>query len=200
MAYASSLDILSRFMEERGLVIDNKIKVIISSAEKLEESTRSRLKSVFKNTDVISRYSNQENGILAQELLSNSSFFVLNHSSYKFEFLKINLDEKAREGELSRIVITDLYNKAVPMIRDIGIYEYSNKYGVISKSIEGRKRDFIYSTDGKLLSPSFITSNMWMANVVDQFQFIQTGPTDYTLKIKLQSRKDLDLDKNIKKF
>ena len=107
------------------------VEIVISGAEFLNETTRNNLKKVF-GCNVVSRYSNQENGILAQELI-DSNYFMINNASYHIEFLKIDSDQEAEIGELSRIVITDLFNFATPMIRydtgDLAVVEEHDKYG-----------------------------------------------------------------------
>lgn len=161
------------------------VKTIISGAEALPEKTRNKLKQVF-GVCPVSGYSNQENGVLAQELLGTKKF-KLNIASYYFEFLKVNSDEKAEYGELARVVVTDLFNYATPIIRydtgDLAVVEQDSVHGDVIISIEGRKRDFIYDTSGNLVSPGTITVNMWKFNKVKQFQFIQEDKTLYTLKL-----------------
>lgn len=186
LGYANSLDIISRYMLSKG---DNpsmfNIDVIISQSEILKDSTRENLKGLF-GCNVVSRYSNQENGIIAQEPIGEK-FFIINNASYFIEFLKLDSEEEASFGELSRIVITDLFNYSMPMIRydtgDLAIVEKNHKYGKVITSIEGRKRDFIYNTKGNIISPSAITVNMWNYKEIDQFQLIQEDKKIYTFKL-----------------
>lgn len=185
LAYASTLDVLSKYLLDKKDTSDMfSVKVIISGSEALNETTRNNLKKVF-SCNVVSRYSNQENGILAQELI-DSDYFIINDKSYYIEFLKLDSNEETEIGELSRIVVTDLFNYATPMIRydtgDLAIVEEHDKYGKVIRSIEGRKRDFIYNTEGGLLSPVAITNTMWDFNKLKQYQLIQNGKCDYVLK------------------
>lgn len=198
LGYATSLDIISKhFLESGDRPEMFSINTVISGAEVLSETTRSNLKKVF-GCNVVSRYSNQENGILAQEPI-DENYFIINNASYYIEFLKLDSDEEAEFGELSRVVITDLFNYAMPMIRydtgDLAIVEEHDKYGKVITSIEGRKRDFIYSTSGELLSPSVVTVNMWKYKKIKQFQLIQEDKCSYTLKIN--GAKDIYKDEEI---
>ena len=156
LSYASTLDVISKYMLEHNEE-QNKysVKSIFSSSELLQEETRKILKKIFK-CNVYSRYSNQENGILAQEISSNE-YYRLNEADYYIEFLKIDSDEEANKGEISRIVVTDLYNYATPIIRydtgDLAIYD-EDKYGnKIIKELYGRREDLIYNTRGRVVSP-----------------------------------------------
>lgn len=183
LSYASTLDVLSKYMEDCNNV-KFRVKSIISSSEILQDDTRKRLKDIFK-CNVVSRYSNQENGIIAQECIDFNEMH-LNEANYYVEFLKIDTDEPAEEGEISRVVITDLYNYAMPIIRydtgDLAIYKRCSECKTNSKvitSIYGRKVDIIYNTQGKTLSPHIITNNMWGIKGIKQFKFIQIDKTSY---------------------
>ena len=95
LGYATTLDLLSKYMLEKN---DDptmfNLRVIISSAEVLNDITKANLKKVF-GCNVVSRYSNQENGIIAQRPI-DENFYVINKASYHLEFLKINSDEEAK--------------------------------------------------------------------------------------------------------
>lgn len=186
LGYASSLDLLAQHLLEKGETPESfkRMKVVISGSEILSDKARRNLKRVF-GCNVVSRYSNQENGLIAQEVSDN--VFLINRASYYLEFLKPNSNEHARPGELSRIVLTDLFNYAMPMIRydtgDLAIFDEHPDYGRVITSIEGRVRDFFYDTQDRLLSPSAITVQMWKFDRLRQFQFIQDGRAKYLLKV-----------------
>ncbi len=186
LGYASSLDLLAQHLLEKGETPESfkRMKVVISGSEILSDKARRNLKRAF-GCNVVSRYSNQENGLIAQEVSDN--VFLINRASYYLEFLKPNSNEHARPGELSRIVLTDLFNYAMPMIRydtgDLAIFDEHPDYGRVITSIEGRVRDFFYDTQDRLLSPSAITVQMWKFDRLRQFQFIQDGRAKYLLKV-----------------
>lgn len=194
-AYASSLDGLSDYLMQQG---DNRsmfsIKSIISTAEALSDRTRERLQKLFDAT-IISRYSNQENGILAQEMIKKEGFKI-NKASYYIEFLKIDSDEEAEFGELARVVVTDLFNYAVPIIRydtgDLAIIEKLTKNKKIIKSIEGRILDFVYDTSGNMLSSHIISRLMSSYKEIRQFQFVQESENKYIVKINSHDSHDID--------
>lgn len=189
LGYANTLDVLSKRMEKEKDTSDMfNLKIIISGAERLKKTTKERLKRII-GCNVVSRYSNQENGILAQQCIDKDEFH-LNTSSYYFEFLKMDRDEPANVGELARIVITDLYNKAMPIIRyDTGdICELQEtiqcqwKTKVI-KDVMGRKVDMIYDTQGNPISGHW-SSVLWEFDKLKQHQLIQEKEKEYILKVK----------------
>lgn len=120
----------------------NGLKSIFTNASYCPIQTKIKLEEIFK-VPIIDRYSNQECGVLAQTKSTKSSF-VVNTASYYIEILKIDSDEPASENELGRIVVTDLYNYNMPLIRydtgDLAVYQKkSDGLGIeIIKEVHGR--------------------------------------------------------------
>lgn len=189
IGYASTLNMLADYLDKNNYhPSDFSVKTILSGSEVLTEKTRSTLKKVF-GCNVISLYSNQENGMLAIECNSNKEFH-LNNASYIFEVLKIDKDEPADAGELGRIVVTDLYNYAMPLIRydtgDLTVRKERSDcdmQGEVVERIEGRKVDVVYDTNGKALSPHAITNGLWRFDQLRQFQLIQKSRCKYELTV-----------------
>lgn len=197
LGYPSTFEILATYCLNKN---DNpemfNIKTIISSAETLNVSTREKLKNLF-GCQIVSRYANQENGILAQELL-DEDFYVLNKGNYYFEFLKLDSDEKAEYGELARIIITDLNNYAMPMIRydtkDIAIVGEHEQYGEVILSIYGRREDQIYDTEGMPISIGTVDYEMIRYSLIDQYQIVQNSKYEYLLRVVGAKAKYQDCD------
>lgn len=161
------------------------VKSIISMAEELPLHTKKELKEIFK-CPVVSRYSNQEMGMFAQQPTSGEDYFLTNEASYHFEFLKIDSDDEAEEGELSRIVITDLFNKAVPLIRyetgDLCTFGIKNNRKYI-QTVQGRANDLLKNNNGELLPPYLIIYALWHFKGVTQFQLTQENLSSVSLKL-----------------
>lgn len=192
LAYASTYDALKDYFRRKGhsAVGSSKIHGLVSSSEMLFDDTRVAMSEAF-NCRCFSRYSNQENGIIGQDDTENNTF-ILNEAHYIVEILTMDADEPAVEGQVGRIVITDLYNYAMPMIRydtgDIGSITYVERNGVKKKAITnfgGRRVDVVYDCHGKRLSPHSITNAFWSFREIWQFQFIQESETQYTVKINV---------------
>lgn len=106
--------------------------------------------------------------------------------------MKVDSDEPANLGEAGRIVITDLFNYAFPMIRydtgDLGVMEYPENGGFPKlKEIYGRVRDCVYTVDGSLVSPAKISVMMWGAEGIKQWQFIQEDKDRYVLRLNCEN-------------
>ena len=184
--YASSLDILSHYLlEKHDKPQMFNIETVISIAEQLKENTRENLVRIF-NCSVVSRYSNQENGILAQELIVDK-LFKINKASYYIEFLKIDSNQEAKPGDVARIVVTDLFNYAMPIIRydtgDLCLFEKHNEFGIVITSVLGRKVDYVYDTQGRTLTYQSISKRMDNFDKIKQYQFIQEDKITYKIKL-----------------
>ncbi len=205
LSYASSLDILTKFLEDNFNEEKYDLNSIISSSEILQDVVRKRVKKVFK-CNIVSRYSNEENGILAQDCIDDNYEMHLNVANYYFEFLKLEKDEPAKEGELARIVVTDLWNYALPMIRydtgDLAIVGDANcKVGddKVIKKIFGRKVDLIYDVKGNPISPFVINNNMSVMKGIKQYKFVQVEKNKYKIILNL-NKKDFEENKLKKTF
>jgi phenylacetate-CoA ligase len=164
------------------------IKIILSGAEVLTDMTREKLKKVF-DCPIISVYPNQENGLLAEECTTCREFHV-NTASYHIELLKIDSDEPAEIGEPGRIVVTDLFNHAMPLIRydtgDIGMWKKEAECGwksPVLSCIQGRLADFVFDTSGRKVSPFTIATCLCTFDKIQQFQFVQKKEKQYILKL-----------------
>lgn len=187
LSYPTTLIELAKFI----LSINTKreemnLTSVLCGGEGILEEDRRMLERVF-GCKVYRRYSNMEQGILGQDS-GDGGAYTLNWGSYYFECLKIDSDESTENEEVGRIVVTDLFNYAFPMIRydtgDLGtMVRSTNGQLPYFKEIFGRKRDCVYTVDGKLLSPSKIFALMWGIEGVHQWQFIQEERNQYHLKL-----------------
>lgn len=187
IAYPSTLETAVDFWLQH-FKNDSSIKTIISTSETLTDEVKMKLHKFFgEDVGVYARYSNTENGILGQET-DNSGVYRLNWASYYFEILKMDSDEPVKNGELGRIIVTDLYNKAFPMIRyDTGdvarLYVDDEEKLPEFGELYGRRMDLIYDTKGEVVSPFLLCRTMRLSKGIEQWQFIQESEREYTLKI-----------------
>ncbi len=189
--YASSLGILANYLKNNPHRLPS-LQIAIAGSEALHDDVRTNVKK-YLSCEIISQYADEECGILAQERIptqTQDNPMYLNHAGYIFEFLKQDSDEPVTYGELARIVITDLHNYAFPIIRydtgDVGILNppnsFSHGWPILGK-LFGRRLDVCYTTDGEPFSPMTIGRILKHYTSIMQWQFIQTGEKNYTLKI-----------------
>ncbi|MFD0836304.1 CoF synthetase [Mariniflexile aquimaris] len=187
LGYASGFDRLCQYLDATASKpLDAGFKSIIAISEHLSEQTRQRMAYYFK-TPVVSRYSNMENGIIAQQPTDGSTHFIINWASYHVEILDLEQDIPVAPGAIGRIVITDLFNYATPLIRydtgDLGAIDHSVSPPVFT-NIEGRRYDAIFNTDGQMVSPLLISSMVNYQGVL-QAQLIQEHKKHYVLKLNV---------------
>lgn len=190
LGYVSAFETLGKTIEnDQTIILKTRVNSVITMSEGITEYTR-KLGERFFGCVVLSRYSNIENGILAQQTLKDPDNFTVNTSSYFVEILALEEDVPVSMGSLGRIVVTDYFNEVMPLIRydtgDIGVmeekWEGSCRRLVLTR-IEGRKLDQIYNTNGALISSYIVYKNMWKYTELEQYQFIQKGPKEYRFKI-----------------
>ena len=195
LAYTSALETICNYVEKNhGKPLSGKFSSIIAVAEALGNDVRHKVRKYF-GVDAISRYSNSENGILAQRFSGNeASSFEINWASYFVELLDLNEDKPVQLGEPGRIVVTDLFNYAMPMLRydtgDVGIMEEDKTNGsLVFTKIEGRKMDMFTNTKGEYVS-SHIIHHILQFRGIEQFQFVQEDGDEYIIKLKVSKKLD----------
>lgn len=174
--YASSVyDFLTYVRKEKIEARKLSVKLIVCDSDELTSANRKALEDTF-DCIVINRYDNEENGLLAISSPHKDELTV-NYPSLYVELLKLDSDESVQPGEMGRVVVTDLFNHAMPLIRyDIGDLAVSpDEAGKIRtlSCISGRKADCVYSTDGKIISAVTISGITEVFDTIVRYQLVQ---------------------------
>lgn len=191
LAYSSALETIVSFLERTTPNYRFKnVRAVIAMSEAINDRTKALIHKYFK-VYAVSRYSNVENGIIAQQRANGDRAFELNMASYKIELLELDSDSPVPLGQPGRIVLTDYFNFAMPMIRydtgDIGVMEWDESIGKsVLTTVEGRKMDMVFNTSGEIVSSFTITNNMWLYPEIKQYQFIQLSKNAYKFKLNLE--------------
>jgi len=193
LGYTSAFEKICRYLDKiNSDPIDCNMVSIITMSEALNEYTYEAMKKYF-GVAPVSRYSNNENGILAQQDRTGSTKFIINSASYYLEIFDMDMDVLAAHGTHGRIVVTDLHNYAMPLIRydtgDIGVLGVDENNVPFLKSIEGRKLDLIYDTRGNIV-PSHISYKLCKYGDYKQFQLVQYGEKAYLIKLNTDTKVD----------
>lgn len=179
-ALASIYDAMARWIVSgKAPVWEGDFLAVFSVSEPLKETTRKIISEYFKCPMYV-LYANEENGVLGVEDGSGNGLRA-NNVDFTLEVLKMDCDEPAEDGEIGRLVITDYFNKAFPIIR----YENGDLLSVVNnedgsmyiKEIVGRLADTLYASDGSIVP--YFDGISFMEEFMDirQFQLIQD---DYT--------------------
>ncbi len=189
LGYASSLETLSRYIDAYQVDLSGfEVCSIIPISEAMPEGIRRRLREQF-HCPVCSWYSNEENGIMGVQIREKEEYYI-ETESYYYEVLKMDSDEPAMDGELGRLVITDLYNYAFPIIRyengDLAKCRREKKNGrmrLYLTEVYGRRNDMVYDCEGRMVSPYVINLEMWDLPGIRQYRFIQISEKSYTIEL-----------------
>lgn len=201
--YASSVCDFYNFLRNRQIDPKNlKIKLVVCDSDELTLRNKRALEKYF-SCPVINRYDNEENGLLAITKPYDDKF-ITNYTSLYFELLDINSDTSVAPGEVGRVVITDYFNKAMPLIRyDTGDLAVSNDIsGNIRtlSALKGRSSDYLYSVDGKKISGVAISGITEIFASIERYQLVQNSKSDFifTFSGELSNKHKSELDKRLK--
>jgi len=197
LGYPSAFEKMCNYLEKNNSKpLNCNVKSIIAMAEPLFDDIKKKMEFYFQNP-VVSRYSNVENGIIAQQI-PGKDYFKINWASYIVELLDFDKNIPVKNGELGRIVLTDLYNHATPMIRydtgDVGSFIVDktcdgNDFPMF-KSVQGRITDILRNPDGEVVSPFIIHAILHTYPELTQVQLVQKTVYEYTFKINCEGKFD----------
>ncbi|MFT4611224.1 MAG: phenylacetate-CoA ligase [Glaciecola sp.] len=198
IGYPSAFREICKYLDSiNSKPIKSNISSMIANAETLSFHTRKSVKKYF-GFDILSRYSNMENGILSQQISNEGENFHINWASYYIEILDLEKDVPAGYGELGRVVVTDLFNYNMPLIRydtgDLAVLNIDKNHynGAPSfTQVEGRRMDAIYDTKGKLMTT--VAYELEYFPELNQFQLIQETEKSYCVMVNSEGdfkRKD----------
>ena len=187
VGYSSALGELSDYIRKSGKDCSNcSVRASIPISETMPEPVRRTLEKQF-GCPVRAWYSNEENGIMGLQNEKDEGYRI-DTETYYYEILKMDSDEPAEPGELGRIVITDLFNYAYPILRydkgDTAVAvrkEKNGRFKLYLSELYGRRSDLIYDCKGNAVTPYIITNNLWDIEGVKQYRFIQEDVKDYTI-------------------
>ncbi len=202
IGFVSAYERICKYLDKTNAKpLNTSVKSIIAISESLTDYVKDKMQHYFK-VPVVSRYSNEEIGILAQQLPNMTDrSFEINWSSYHFEILDMNEDVPAKPGELGRIVVTDFFNYCMPLIRyDTGdIAKFGKTFGSNGipsryfERLEGRKMDAVYDTKGRMISSFIVYTKFYKHySLLKQYQFIQTKRNEYLVKLNVINSFDFE--------
>lgn len=189
--HSHSIYILASYLQ-RMAVRDLRPNGIISTSMMLLEPERRLIEDVF-NCRVTNRYGCEEVGLIGCECEQHRGLH-LNSDHIVVEFLKEDGTE-ARPGEEGNIIVTDLINRGMPLIRyrveDIGVPSdrtcLCGRGLPLMERVVGRQADFLKRPDGSLVAGvSLVERTLTAIPGIEQMQLIQ----DEMLRIRANVVKD----------
>jgi phenylacetate-CoA ligase len=161
LAYARSATMFARYLQAQGLTVPPP-RALVTSAEVLGPDDRALLESTF-GCRVFNRYGCREVSVIASECEQHQGLHTMAEGLY---VEVVCGDRPAAPGETGAILVTDLLNRAMPLIRyrigDLGSWEPGDcpcGRGLPRlRSVAGRVTDFLVGADGRLVSGVFLAT------------------------------------------
>jgi phenylacetate-CoA ligase len=160
--HAHSVYLFADYLHGRGMD-DIRPRGIITTAMVLHDWQRRRIEQVFR-CPVTNRYGCEEVSLIACECEHHDGLHV-NADNVYVEILRDG--QPARPGEAGAIVVTDLSNRAMPLLRyqvgDVAVLDERRcpcgRGLPLLKRLEGREADYVVTADGDLVSGISLTEN-----------------------------------------
>jgi phenylacetate-CoA ligase len=160
-AYARSLLMFAKYLDEAGLK-PWQTRSIVTSAEGLEPDERALVERVF-GCRLFNRYGCREVSVIASECDAHQGLHVMGEGLF---VEVVSGGRGAKPGEMGSILVTDLLNLAMPMIRyrigDVGAWEEGDcacgRQLPRLRQVHGRVTDFLVGGDGRLVSGVFLAT------------------------------------------
>ena len=190
----------SQTVDVAGYIIDkgiklNSVKGVITTGEPLYSNQRELIERAF-GCMVYDSYRTRDAGSIAQECEKHRGLHISAESVYVETVdtdLKNTEDDTSSDPGAGKILVTDLANYGMPLIRyengDIGALSDSGcdcgRGLPLLKEIGGRLVDVIYTTEGKKIAPVTLIPGMFLyIGIMNQFRIIQESFTHLRIMIK----------------
>lgn len=199
-AYARAAVLFARYLQARGWT-PHRPHSIVTSAEVLEEDERRLVEDVF-GCPVFNRYGCREVSVIASECPAHRGLHIMAEGLY----LEIETPHgPAAHGEMGSILVTDLLNYAMPLIRyrigDVGAWASGScpcGRGLPRlERVSGRVTDFLVGCDGRLVSGVYLATYVVAQRPsLGQVQIVQrkAGAVTYRIKPGRDFKRLLDLE------
>jgi phenylacetate-CoA ligase len=188
LAYASAAVLFARYLQARGLR-PYRPRSLVTSAEVLTPDQLALLEEVF-GCPVFDRYGSRETSVLASECAAHSGLHTMAEGLY-LEI--VQEDRPAPPGQPGSILVTDLLNLAMPLIRyrigDVaswaeGICPCGRTLPRL-RGVMGRVTDFLVGGDGRLVSGAFLSIYLVAQRTsLGQVQIRQDAPGRVLFRVK----------------
>lgn len=195
--YTSSIVLLANYCKRKNLVLKSicpSLKICIVTSEMLFPDDRLLLEE-WLGIPVVNEYGASEVGLIAMQNCNGE--FEVNQQNLFIEVVDDN-NQPLRDGVVGRILITDLYNKAHPMIRyeigDLGSLETLENGTRILKELQGRTSDVARLPSGKIvpgLTFYYVTKTV-IKDEIDILEFVVVQRKPSLFEIQYVSSTEMD--------
>lgn len=188
---SSGIDWLAQQIEEQGLQLRRPPVAIAATSDTLTEHARLRIERVF-GAPVHARYGSNEFPFLAGSQPGRVDRFLFNPLLAYVELLD-DEDRPVPPGELGRVVLTNLNERVMPLIRyEQGDLAAASPEGYVGgfrvvEGLIGREAELLRFPSGRVVSGSALGQLLFKRHDflpwVRNFQCLQTGPNELDLRV-----------------
>jgi len=191
IGHAQPLCTYAGWIRDRGIE-DLPVRAAIPTAMVLHPGQRALLEEAF-GAEVYERYGSEETSIIASECSAHRGM----HIAAEGLILEVLRDGRAvGPGEEGEIVVTDLVNYGMPLIRyqigDVGVMSGEacpcGRGLPMIKRVNGRVADNIMTPDGRIVSGISITDHIVEVEGIRQVQIVQESLDELVFRIAKDSR------------
>jgi phenylacetate-CoA ligase len=185
--YTNVMHLIAREAERRG-IRDLGIGAIQTTSEPLTPEIRAKMREIC-GCEIFDKYGSREMGIICQESPRHEGMCIMAENVH-VEFLRED-DSPCNPGEPGRLVITQLNNRAMPLIR----YEMSDLAAPLEgtcssgiglprmTSVAGRQQDLIYTPRGDHIDAYFFSYLIMRFDQIHWFQVVQREVASIVLRV-----------------
>lgn len=203
--YTTVIVAFANYLNSKNLILKDicpSLKACVVTSEMCAEEDKTAMSKAF-GIPIINEYGASELDLIAFQNTKNQ--WIINTESLFIEIIDVN-DKPLPYGEIGRIIITSLYNKAHPFIRydlgDIGTLTKIDSKTIILEKLEGRKEDLIHLPSGKTapgLTFYYITKSVIKdSSAIKEIKVIQTAKDTFEIQYSANQQLSLMEQKTIK--
>lgn len=202
--YPSSIYVLARYMNSMNLQGAVKPRLIMTTAETLEDYQRAEIKAAFGGCSICNQYASSEGAPFITE--DEFGDLVINTDTGVIEVVKPGTDIPAKAGEIGEILVTSFSTHAYPLIRyrigdtvEPSIMSFSKSMEMPTvKKILGRREDILFTPYRGYVGRLDTVFKASPSTIIET-QIVQMSPTSIHLNVvpdkKLFKAEDLDVIK-----
>lgn len=202
LGYPSYLEMIFRVFEESGVrFAPGNVRTLISAAEAPTPYFFDAAERLF-GVQAFARYSSMEMGAMSISDRNDWRTYKFDTSSYHVEVLREDSDEPVEPGGLGRLVITDLHNQAMPLLRydtgDLGQFAV-DEHGEVRRNtitnLHGRRLDVLVAgtaSSPRKLHPLAIWAPAAEISELRQFQLRQHDVGRFTWVLNVEKSAEIE--------
>ncbi|MHA1232666.1 MAG: phenylacetate--CoA ligase family protein [Candidatus Helarchaeota archaeon] len=203
--FPNALTPFAHFVKSNGISVP-KVRAISCTGENLYKQQRELFENVFGG-EVYEKVGTRESGVFACECKFHKGLHIFTEGVF-IEILN-KKGEPVSEGEMGKVYVTDLFNKAMPLIRyEIGdmaisggdrICECGSQLPLVEKYL-GRDRDIIIDSFGNPKPGYLFVEVIKNLNLNAQIQVYQPDRKSLIVRIAKASYKSIDIHRLLEEY